>query len=98
MIIEHATIKVPVGQGAAFEAAVAKAVATVFPRAQGWIRASLLRCIEQADTYIVAISWERLEDHTVGFRESPLFQEWRALVGPFFASPPAVLHYEVASA
>ena len=30
------------------------------------------------------------EDHTVGFRQGPLFPQWRAIVGPFFAQPPVV--------
>jgi hypothetical protein len=37
--------------------------------------------------------WDTLEDHMVGFRESPAFAEWRALLGPHFAGPPAVEHY-----
>jgi hypothetical protein len=42
------------------------------------------------------ISWASLEDHTVGFREGPLFPQWRAIVGPFFSQPPAVEHFNVA--
>ena len=41
----------------------------------------------------MVIRWKTLEDHTVGFRTSPLFAEWRALVGPYFAEPPSVKHY-----
>jgi hypothetical protein len=29
----------------------------------------------------------------VGFRESQAFQEWRAILGPIFAAPPAVVHH-----
>jgi len=36
-----------------------------------------------------------VEDHTVGFRESELFVQWRALIGPFFANPPEVEHWEL---
>ena len=39
------------------------------------------------------IYWETLEDHNVAFRGGPLFAEWRAIVGPFFAKPPAVEHF-----
>jgi hypothetical protein len=39
------------------------------------------------------IWWETLENHTVDFRESPAFAEWRAIVGPFFAQPPQVEHF-----
>jgi hypothetical protein len=38
------------------------------------------------------VKWETLENHTVDFRGSENFAEWRALVGPYFASPPEVEH------
>jgi hypothetical protein len=41
------------------------------------------------------IYWDTLEDHTVGFRGGPLFAQWRAIVGPFFAAPPEVEHFEL---
>ena len=42
------------------------------------------------------IQWETLADHTVGFRESELFPKWRAIIGPYFASPPQVEHWSIA--
>ena len=95
MIIEVAHIIVAEGQGTAFEAAVNKAV-DVFRQAKGCKGLHLQKCIEAPDEYEVIIRWETLENHTKDFRESPLFQEWRALVGPYFAQPPAVHHYEIA--
>lgn len=94
MIIEHASVTATDGPG--FEAAVAEAKSTVFAKAEGWIDLELIKCIETENAYIVAIKWDTLEAHTVTFREGPLFAEWRALVGPFFAAPPSVLHYEIA--
>jgi hypothetical protein len=38
------------------------------------------------------VSWETLENHTVDFRGSPDFQEWRKLVGHYFAGAPQVEH------
>jgi heme-degrading monooxygenase HmoA len=92
MIIEVATIRVKQGLEAEFEAAVGKAV-DVFRRAEGCLGLVLTRCVEDPSHYDVVIRWKTLEDHTVGFRGSPLFAEWRALVGPFFAEPPSVKHY-----
>lgn len=92
MIIEVATIRVKEGAEAAFEAAVAEAVG-VFSRAPGCLGLVLTRCVEDPAHYDVVIRWKTLEDHTVGFRGSPLFAEWRALVGPHFAEPPSVRHY-----
>lgn len=92
MIVEVASIRVKEGLEADFEAAVGKAV-DVFRRADGCLGLVLTRCVEDQSHYDVVIRWKTLEDHTVGFRGSPLFAEWRALVGPFFAEPPSVKHY-----
>lgn len=94
MIIEVASIRVKDGSEAEFEAAVGKAVA-VFRRAKGCKGLHLQRCVEEPSLYEAVIRWETLENHTVDFRGSDLFQEWRALVGPFFAEPPSVRHYEI---
>jgi hypothetical protein len=45
--------------------------------------------------HLLQIFWTTLEDHTVGFRESSAFTEWRAIVGPFFASAPVVQHFDL---
>lgn len=95
MITEIATITVKPGHADPFEAAVALAAA-VFRRAPGCLGLELQRCVEDPARYNLMIRWKTLEDHTVGFRESPLFQEWRALVGPHFAEPPSVLHFATA--
>ena len=95
MIVEHAQISVKPGEGARFEAAVAEAVTAVFARAEGFLGLVLHRCIEEQDSYICAIRWRALEDHTIGFRQGPLFAEWRALVGPCFADTPVVRHYDI---
>jgi len=38
--------------------------------------------------------WAKLENHTVDFRGSKNFTEWRELVGKYFAGPPEVEHTE----
>jgi hypothetical protein len=42
--------------------------------------------------YRLFVKWETVENHTVDFRGSPDFAEWRKLVGYCFASPPEVEH------
>ena len=91
MIHEIALITIKPGTDAEFEAAVAKAV-ELFKRAKGCKSMQLQKGIESPLLYRLWIQWETLEDHTVGFRESADFQQWRALVGSFFASPPQVEH------
>jgi heme-degrading monooxygenase HmoA len=51
--------------------------------------------MESPERYILQIFWETLEDHTVGFRGSDAFTQWRGIVGPFFAAPPVVEHFEL---
>lgn len=92
MITEIAEIQVKLGSEAEFEAGVA-AAAPLFKRAKGCISMGLRRMEEQKDRYQLVVEWETLEDHTVTFRNSADFQEWRVLVGSFFASPPVVSHW-----
>ncbi len=97
MILEHALITVQAGQQAEFEAEFPKAKA-VISQAKGFAELSLHRGIEAENTameerYLLLIRWETLEDHTVGFRQSDLFIQWRGIIGPFFARPPVVDHF-----
>jgi heme-degrading monooxygenase HmoA len=91
MITEIAQIEVKPGMEAEFEAGVKKAV-PVFQRVKGCRTMELRRSREKPTRYRLFIDWDTLEDHTVGFRSSPEFQEWRGLVAHCFASPPEVEH------
>ena len=95
MILEIADIRIPAGQNAAFEAAVEHGLATIASQAKGFKGANVNRGIESPERYVLQIFWDTLEDHTVGFRQGPLFAQWRAIVGPFFAVPPVVEHFEL---
>ena len=95
MILELADIRIHPGQQAAFEEAVQHGLTTVIATAVGFNGFKVNKGIENPTRYILQIFWDELEDHTVGFRESPDFAEWRAIVGPFFASPPTVEHFEL---
>jgi heme-degrading monooxygenase HmoA len=91
MVLEHAVIDIRPGAGAQFEASVAEA-RSVIAASQGFISLHLHRGIEAPDRYLLLVEWETLDDHVVGFRQSDAFARWRALIGPYFASPPAVDH------
>lgn len=95
MILEIADIRIHPGQNAAFEEAIQRGLATVIRQVKGARRFSVNRGIESADRYVLQIEWDTLEDHTVGFRQSDAFTQWRAIVGPFFAGAPNVEHYEL---
>lgn len=95
MILEIADIQIPPGQNAAFEEAIQRGLSTVASRAQGFRGAKVNRGIEKPERYILQIFWDTLEDHTVGFRQSEAFTQWRAIVGPFFMQAPVVEHLEL---
>ncbi|NBA76659.1 antibiotic biosynthesis monooxygenase [Emticicia sp. ODNR4P] len=94
MTLELATIDIKEGENTAFEAALEQAK-LVIAQASGFINITVQKCVEQNNRYILLIHWQTLEDHTIGFRESALFMQWRALIGPFFETPPFVQHYHI---
>ena len=95
MILEIADIRITPGQNAAFDEAIQRGLATVIAQAKGMRGYKVNTCIETPERYVLQIFWDTLEDHTVGFREGPLFAQWRAIVGPFFAQPPLVEHFRL---
>jgi heme-degrading monooxygenase HmoA len=95
MIIEIADIRITPGQQAGFEEAIQRALTKVASRAKGMRGYKVNKGIESPERYVLQIFWDTLEDHTVGFRQGPLFTEWRAIIGPFFAAPPAVEHFSL---
>jgi heme-degrading monooxygenase HmoA len=95
MVLELAEIVIRPGEQQAFDAAIAHGVAGVISRCPGFQRATVHKGIESPERYLLQIQWDTLESHTVAFRGSPAFQEWRGIVGPFFAAPPRVEHFTV---
>ena len=95
MILELADIHIRPGQNAAFEEAIRRGASRVISRAKGFQGYKVNRGIESPERYVLQIFWATLEDHSVGFRQGPLFAEWRAIVGPFFATPPLVEHFDL---
>jgi len=93
MVLEHAVLEVVPGQSAAFEEAFATAKAVV-SAAAGFRSLRLSRCIEEPNRYLLLVEWERLQDHTTGFRGSAAYQEWRGLLHHFYDPFPTVDHYE----
>lgn len=92
MILESALLNVKPGQREAFEAAFAAASPLIVSKA-GYIRHELHHCIESPDRYLLLVWWETLEAHTVGFRGSADYQEWRRLLHHFYDPFPTVEHF-----
>ncbi len=97
MILELADIRIHPGQNAAFEEAIERGLKTVIHTAKGFQGYKVNRGVESPERYLLQVFWDTLEDHTVGFRQSPAFAQWRAIVGSFFATPPVVEHFELVS-
>jgi heme-degrading monooxygenase HmoA len=95
MILEHADIRIHPERAKEFETNVQLALKNIFPQAKGFRGSEFKRGIESPARYVLLLKWDTLENHTVDFRGSPLFGEWRALVGEFFAAPPSVEHFEI---
>ncbi len=93
MILEIADIRIAPGQQAAFDAAIQRGLAEVISQAKGFRGWKVNQGVENPERYLLMVFWETLEDHTVHFRGGPLFAQWRAIVGPYFAAPPVVEHF-----
>lgn len=98
MVLEHALLTVRPGEQEAFRTAFARARRHI-AGVRGFRRLSLSRCLERDTGYLLLVEWDRLEDHTEGFRGSPAYQEWKAVLHGFYEPFPVVEHYtEVLSA
>src|SRR5258708_37829492 len=93
MILEVAILNIKPGQRQAFEAAFRQA-SPIIASMQGYILHEVQHCIETPDRYILLVRWQTLEDHTVGFRGSAEYQEWKRLLHHFYDPFPTVEHYE----
>jgi heme-degrading monooxygenase HmoA len=96
MVLEVAILNVKPGQSEAFEAAFRQA-SPIIASIPGYISHELQKCVETPDRYLLLAQWETLEAHTVNFRQSDVYQEWKALLHHFYDPFPTVEHYEPVS-
>ena len=94
MILEVAILNVRPGRAAEFEQAFQKAQ-RIISSMPGYVSHELQRCLEVPDRYVLLVRWQTLEDHTVGFRGSDAYQEWRRLLHHFYDPFPTVEHFEL---
>ena len=92
-VLEHALLEVRPGQEQAFEAAFAKAQ-NIIAGATGFLAHRLERCLEHPYRYLLLVQWTSLAAHTEGFRGSPEYQQWKALLHQFYDPFPTVLHFQ----
>jgi heme-degrading monooxygenase HmoA len=94
VILEVAILPVLPDRCAEFEAAFRQA-SSIIASMPGYISHELQRCMEKPNQYLLLVKWQRLEDHTVGFRGAPQYQEWKRLLHHFYDPFPVVEHYTV---
>jgi heme-degrading monooxygenase HmoA len=93
LILEVALLNVRPGLGDEFEVAFRQA-SPIIASTPGYISHELQRSIETKNRYTLLVRWETVEAHTVGFRTSPHYAEWRRLLHHFYDPFPTVEHYE----
>lgn len=93
MILEVALLNVIPSQTSAFEKAFTKAQ-KIISQMPGYISHELQRCLEKENRYVLLVQWQTLEDHTIGFRQSVEYQEWKKLLHHFYDPFPTVEHFQ----
>ncbi|MFC6659897.1 antibiotic biosynthesis monooxygenase family protein [Deinococcus multiflagellatus] len=91
-MLEIALLTIRRGLTPAFEEAFAEAQG-IISAMPGYLRHSLQRCAEDDHRYALLVWWTTLEAHTIGFRGSPDYQQWRALLHHFYDPFPTVEHF-----
>jgi heme-degrading monooxygenase HmoA len=97
MVLEHCDLEIDVEKQAQFEKAIVRGVETIISKAKGFKGYQVSHSLETPSRYLLLIYWETLENHTIDFRGSAAFADWRAIVGSFFVKPPMVEHMTLVS-
>jgi heme-degrading monooxygenase HmoA len=93
MILEVAILNIKKGQEKQFEkdfALAGKFISSI----KGYVKHSLRKCLEQNNKYLLLVDWENIEDHTIGFRQSDQYLEWKKLLHHYYEPFPRVEHYD----
>ena len=93
MTLEVALLDVKSGEESDFEEAFGHAQ-SIIASMGGYLGHELQRCVENPSRYILLVRWQTLSDHTVGFRESREYLEWKRLLHHFYDPFPTVEHFE----
>ena len=93
MILETAVLHVKPELTDTFEVSFKKA-SVYIASIKGYINHELHLCIESENQYLLLVRWETLEDHTIGFRQSEAYQQWKNLLHNYYEPFPVVEHYK----
>lgn len=92
MILEVAVLNIKEGHQKQFETDFAFA-GQYISSINGYIGHALQKCLEQDNKYILLVHWDKIEDHTIGFRQSEVYIKWRDLLHHYYDPFPLVEHY-----
>jgi heme-degrading monooxygenase HmoA len=92
MILEHALLSITSGESAAFEAAMARA-RPLIAASPGFRSIAVRKACDSPDLYLLLVEWDDIASHRDGFRQSPRYAEWRALLHPFYEPMPVVAYF-----
>lgn len=93
MVLEVADIRVTPGAEQDFIAAF-HAVREVLDTTPGCRSVRMTHGIESRDRFVLLVEWDCVEAHEQNFRATDRFGQWRGALGPFFARPPVVEHFD----
>ncbi|MGH3803477.1 MAG: antibiotic biosynthesis monooxygenase family protein, partial [Pseudonocardiaceae bacterium] len=81
MVLEIAELTITPGQEDDFVAAYRSASA-LLRDTPGFRSARMTRGVESPNRFVLLVEWDDLESHTVNFRQSDRFAQWRTLTRP----------------
>ncbi len=94
MIVEIAIIRAKQGQADQMREGF-RAARNALSQSPGYLGSTFHQGIEDPHRFVLAIQWETVDAHMKGFREGPLFPQWRSHFGQFMDGSPDVQHFEV---
>ncbi|MCU6713018.1 antibiotic biosynthesis monooxygenase [Paenibacillus sp. J5C_2022] len=93
MILEVAMLQVKPMMTEQFEQSF-KEASLIISSTKGYIDHELHHCMEDKNKYVLLVKWESLEDHTIGFRQSSEYLEWKKLLHHYYEPFPTVEHFQ----
>ncbi len=94
MILEAVMLYVKEGMEEQYEEAF-RGASKIISTMKGYVSHELQRCMEVKGKYLLLVQWETLEDHTIGFRQSSEYQDWKKQLHHFYDPFPTVEHFEM---
>ena len=94
MIVELVILRAKSGAADGMRAGL-QAARAVISQAEGYRGSTFHQGIEDPQRFVLRIEWDSVDAHMKGFREGPLFPQWRSHFGQYIDGAPDVSHFEV---